>query len=173
MKEIQDGFGYLFVSPTTSQYLFTRAANGPNANVYGAVFPMHSTLRQNQWLVGDDECLFRARHIQPRYMDIGLISKWLSLCETRHGNSCLPGRVPWSVDYCLCIIDVKDGRMVNALVNCRYISLSCVWGRVEQVSLSGTTLPILINKGAIFSEFGNLSSAIKDAIFLCQRLGFR
>lgn len=70
--------------------------------------------------------LFSGRFVSPDRTDFGLISGWLSTCESSHNAKC--GRDGHkSVEApALRVIDVVQGCVVVAPVNCRYFALSYV-----------------------------------------------
>jgi hypothetical protein len=65
-----------------------------------------------------------------RYMsaqvDMDIIRAWLHHCENSHGKDCKPSL--WYPFQPTFLIDVVDSCLVNAPSECRYITLSYVWG---------------------------------------------
>ncbi|KAG2341985.1 HET-domain-containing protein [Suillus weaverae] len=62
-------------------------------------------------------------------VDIGLVKKWIKLCQENHGDKC---RNVWRMDRNLPefvrVVDVVSMAVIPAPSGCRYVALSYVWG---------------------------------------------
>ena len=110
------------------------------------------------------------------------ISRWLSLCETRHleCRRLTQHRTALrSNNDEFWVIDVNERRLCKSTLNCEYVALSYVWG--ERSSLracnnsSSATLSLeLLHQTNVNSPLSpNLPQTIEDAITVTQGLGQR
>ncbi|KAG2755201.1 HET-domain-containing protein [Suillus brevipes Sb2] len=106
-------------------------------------------------------------------VDIGLVKKWVKLCQENHGNKC---RNVWGVDRNLPgfvrVVDVVSMAVVPAPSGCRYVALSYVWGS------SGAEYWTTKDNRAARSMPGGLNAAtlpdtIADSISFVRQLGER
>jgi hypothetical protein len=123
-------------------------------------------------------------------MNPSLAKHWLASCE-KH-PVCKPDYSSRDFDFPFRLIDVEEGRLVEAPKDARYVALSYVWGGVKQVMLNKTTRPYLEQHGSItpgglkrpedeYSQVKETMQAeerviprtIRDAIRLCQSMSER
>ncbi|KAM7182822.1 Heterokaryon incompatibility protein (HET) domain containing protein [Naviculisporaceae sp. PSN 640] len=154
----------------------------------------------------DEDDLFKVRKIGKR-VDVRLLRHWLRRCEEQHdGQHSAPGfehncdeRIAGedgnheTVDGIkntlpIFLVDVERRCLTRAPSTERYLALSYVWGKMEQLRLTSENLQWLTTPGAMSwaddSENGDVACAgtepgaqiprtIRDAIRLCQMLGER
>ncbi|KAG1753265.1 heterokaryon incompatibility protein-domain-containing protein [Suillus lakei] len=106
-------------------------------------------------------------------VDIGLVKEWITLCKENHGDQC--GNI-WKMDRKLPgfvrVVDVVTMAVVPAPSDCRYVSLSYVWGSI------GTDYWTTKDNIAERSTSGglnapNLPETITDSILFVRQLGER
>ncbi|KAG1763838.1 heterokaryon incompatibility protein-domain-containing protein [Suillus occidentalis] len=106
-------------------------------------------------------------------VNIGLVKKWIKLCQVNHGNKC---RNVWRVDRNLPgfvrVVDVVLMAVVPAPFGCRYVTLSYVWGS------GGAEYWTTKDNRAARSIPGGLNAAtlpdtIADSISFVRQLGER
>lgn len=73
---------------------------------------------------------------------------WIAKCHQEH-TACRPDHSSEEFDFSFRLIDVNEGRLVNAPKNARYLALSYVWGGVKQFMLNNTTKKFLEQPGCI------------------------
>jgi hypothetical protein len=112
--------------------------------------------------------LLRGRLILGDSLDFDLLRSWLSRCSENHGSGCAPDTV--TDDFCLRVIDVGSRRVVEAPPSCRYLALSYVWGDSRQLLLEQNTYARLTSEGGLDDQYHDISSTIKDAMLLCEKL---
>jgi hypothetical protein len=97
------------------------------------------------------------------------IAGWIEKCQNYHAcwRPTTSNQVPKLV------IDVKNGSIVvpASIKGFRYLSLSYVWGRVDQPMLTKAKLKLWMKKGALFRL--KLPQTIKDAMVLTADIGER
>ncbi|KAF1964670.1 HET-domain-containing protein [Bimuria novae-zelandiae CBS 107.79] len=76
---------------------------------------------------------------------------WLAKCHTQH-TACKPEYTAKDFQFPFRVIDVQEGRLVDAPPDVRYIALSYVWGGVKQVMLKKSNRRFLEQPGYITSE---------------------
>ncbi|KAG1747608.1 heterokaryon incompatibility protein-domain-containing protein [Suillus lakei] len=106
-------------------------------------------------------------------VDIGLVKKWIKLCQENHGDKC---RNVWGVDRNLPafvrVVDVVSMAVIPAPSGCRYVALSYVWGGnggeywTTQDNIAERSTPGGLN-GA------NLPDTITDSISFVRQIGER
>ncbi|KAF9735640.1 hypothetical protein PMIN06_008567 [Paraphaeosphaeria minitans] len=116
---------------------------------------------------------------------------WLAKCDAQHA-ACKPDHSSKDFDFPFRVIDVQEGRLVDAPPDVRYIALSYVWGGVEQVMLKRSNKQFLEQPGSITpdsrteakgeyadveeemeSEGRIVPRIIREAIRLCQLIDER
>jgi hypothetical protein len=112
--------------------------------------------------------LLRGRLIPGDSLHFDLLRSWLSRCSENHGSECAPDTV--TDDFCLRVIDVRSRRVVEAPPSCRYLALSYVWGDSRQLLLEQNTYARLTSEGGLDEQYHDISSTIKDAMLLCEKL---
>lgn len=112
--------------------------------------------------------LLRGRLIPGDSLDFELLRSWLSRCSKNHGSECAPDTAIG--DFCLRVIDVRSRRVVEAPPSCRYLALSYVWGDSRQLLLEQNTYARLTSEGGLDEQCHDISSTIKDAMLLCEKL---
>ncbi|PMD22783.1 HET-domain-containing protein [Hyaloscypha hepaticicola] len=111
-------------------------------------------------------------------MDVTRARGWISACENNHGDTCNPR---WSLSSVAAIpglevlrlIDVVSECLVEAREPCRYLTLSYVWGGVNNVRLTSNKKNSLMEKGVFRTIWHLLPRTIKDAIEVVRALGER
>lgn len=111
--------------------------------------------------------------LNPSRIDCTHISKWLKLCEENHGPHCgsylvrlghARARPRW-------LIDVDQLCLVATTAECKYFTLSYVWGRVESFQTTVANLNELQQPNSLQHFEKKLPKTISDAIFLVRELG--
>ncbi|KIK44404.1 hypothetical protein CY34DRAFT_60041, partial [Suillus luteus UH-Slu-Lm8-n1] len=106
-------------------------------------------------------------------VDIGLVQKWISLCQEDHGDKC--GNV-WKADRKLPgfvrVVDVVSMAVVPAPAGCCYLTLSYVWGSIG--AEYWTTKDNIVERSAPGGlNVSNLPETITDSILFVRQLGRR
>jgi hypothetical protein len=120
-----------------------------------------------------------------------LARTWLSKCDAQHA-ACKLDHSSQDFDFTFRVIDVQEGRLVNAPPNVRYVALSYVWGGVKQVMLKRCNKQFLEQSGSITpeglaeatgeyarvkeeveAEGRTVPQTIREAIRLCQLINER
>jgi hypothetical protein len=112
--------------------------------------------------------------------DLNLVRDWFKICEEQHSDipSLAPllhhSTIPWS-NVQIRVIDVQDRCIVVGNDHTRYVALSYVWGKVDQLKLLTSNLIDLSTPGAFSREKfrSRLPRTISDAIELTKALGER
>jgi hypothetical protein len=113
-----------------------------------------------KYLVPQCEEFGPIRLLKPGSIDFSVLKSWLDLCQTMHTHACTSQNPdPKSVQH-LKLIDCHTRQIVPAK-NADYVTLSYVWGRIEECHEYSEQLP------------STLPSTIEDAIEVTQSLGFR
>ncbi|KAG2067409.1 HET-domain-containing protein [Suillus decipiens] len=129
-------------------------------------------------LMQEDACKFgrpvdlHGRRVK-NTVDIGLVKKWIKLCQDNHGDKCrnvwkmhrnLPGFVR--------VVDVVSMSVILAPPGCRYVALSYVWGGngaeywTTRDNITKRSIPGGLNAA-------NLPDTITDSISFVRQLGER
>ena len=101
----------------------------------------------------DPSAAFWGRRVMS-HIDMGLVRRWLSLCENAHVGRCPhSSNVPdWAIDTLPSfVIDVRNWCVTRPLLHCRYVALSYVWG-------SGIMLKHLCENSSTLQKHGSLRS---------------
>ena len=116
------------------------------------------------------------RRLNPYRVDTDLIVRWLRTCEYEHTTWCSnPASIPETSNFR--VIDVKLGCIVADPAQCRYLTLSYVWGDVyrnkNHTHLTRGNRAELEEEGGLFQHMATLPDSVKDAILLCQNIDER
>jgi hypothetical protein len=120
-----------------------------------------------------------------------LAKLWMANCHQQH-VACTPDYSSKDFDFSFRLIDVQEGRLVDAPSDARYVALSYVWGGVKQVMLKKSNKKFLEQAGSITpkglteakGEFAYVKETveaeerviprtIREAIQLCQLMNER
>ncbi|KAG2141000.1 heterokaryon incompatibility protein-domain-containing protein [Suillus clintonianus] len=106
-------------------------------------------------------------------VDIGLVKKWIKLCQENHGDEC---RNIWRTDRNLPgfvrVVDVVSMAVIPAPSGCRCVALSYVWGSAgaeywtTKDNIAGRSTPGGLNAA-------NLPDTITDSILFVRQIGER
>lgn len=135
----------------------------------------------NEAIAGDPNHPLLAPEIRPlipitkAQIDADRARRWVAACETNHGDTCNPH---WShsVDSAipglevLRLIDVVDGRLVELRGPCRYLTLSYVWGGVNNVRLTSSNRASLMKEGSLQTIWQLLPRTVQDAVEVVKLL---
>ena len=137
----------IVLKPSSIQVPFsTRAHRGD------ALCLLDSDLEANRTLGG--------RHINPVTIDFSMILEWISSCQKRHNETCLPVHTGELREIRL--IDVETREVVEYQgPNCDFIALSYVWG------------PIKPETYKLHDTIRALPKTLEDALVFTKRLGKR
>lgn len=110
------------------------------------------------------------RGIDPKWIDLDTLRKWLKTCDTEHSGHCkIP---PWSAaSGPQWLIDVDNLCLVRAHEDCSYAALSYVWGQVETLTTTKDNLSFLQEPMSLKAHHDYLSRVIKDTMQLVSLLG--
>lgn len=116
---------------------------------------------------------------------------WMAKCHDQHA-ACRPEYTAKDFDFSFRVIDVQEGRLLEAPPDLRYVALSYVWGGVKQVMLNKSNKTFLEQTGSITAEGLSETSGefvhvkeeveaegrviprtIREAIRLCQLINER
>ncbi|OAG06735.1 HET-domain-containing protein [Paraphaeosphaeria sporulosa] len=143
-------------------------------------------------MVGDAETVhaFAARPVFASFNPL-LAKIWLAKCGAQHA-ACKPDHSSENFNFPFRLIDVQEGRLVEAPPDVRYIALSYVWGGVKQVMLKRSNKQFLEQPGSLTpeglaeaegeyasvkeeveSEGSVVPRTIREAIRLCQLINER
>ncbi len=134
-------------------------------------------LRIRPLMESDKPQPYFARGVEGPFIDVALLLKWLHRCEDRHTCSEKMGldltcyRTP--ADFR--VIDVLDRCVVQPPAQCRYLTLSYIWGtgikfQAKKSNISMLSTPGALGEGSVWEQ---LSNTIRDAILLTKKLGER
>lgn len=83
------------------------------------------------------------RRLEPDHIDFGVFKEFITLCEREH-TRCRPDTQVDNVSG-LRVIHIPEGKVVPAPQNCRYCTLSYVWGGTETSSEGGlASAPLVV-----------------------------
>ncbi|KAF2721151.1 HET-domain-containing protein [Polychaeton citri CBS 116435] len=108
--------------------------------------------------------------------DLGGMQKWLAWCEGDMGHcacKALPFQPKDLPGVSFRLIDLQRRCIVTPPRDTAFIALTYVWGGVEQLRLNRTTEPVLMQDGGLAVSWLRLSTTIRDAIIVCEKLGER
>ena len=123
-----------------------------------------------------DEATFSDILFADSQLDWNRARCWISACENNHGDICNP---KWNLSATTAIsglevlrlIDVVNGCLVETQSPCRYLTLSYVWGGVNNVRLTSSNKAFLMEKGVLRTIWRLLPRTIRDAIEVAKALG--
>ena len=123
-----------------------------------------------------DEATFSDILLADSQLDWNRARRWISACENNHGDTCNPR---WNLSATTAIsglevlrlVDVVNGCLVEARSPCRYLTLSYVWGGVNNVRLTSSNKAFLMEKGVLRTIWRLLPRTIRDAIEVVKALG--
>lgn len=114
------------------------------------------TRRANRAIVEDGDCLF-ARDMQTDKIDWKIVRKWLDRCNSEHGDVCVASQSIALPGFQ--VLDCNTRRIVSAPRDCKYVTLSYVWGAQSPHVLG-------------LEQNAALPALIEDAIICTQAMGF-
>jgi len=102
-------------------------------------------------------------------LDVSRARSWISACENNHEETC---NSRWGPSFgtflpglkVLRLIDVVKGHLVELREPCRYVSLSYVWGGVNNVRLTSSNRATLMKEGVLRTIWDLLPRTVQDAI---------
>ncbi|KAJ4125319.1 hypothetical protein NW768_008936 [Fusarium equiseti] len=111
---------------------------------------------------------------EPRWINLDIISSWITICNEKHGDHCQRARLPGETQGLPhWLIDVSEKRVVPFRSDYRYVALSYVWGRA-----TGHDLQLLMENLQSFQEEKSLErmwdqvpATIQHAIELVRHIG--
>jgi len=109
----------------------------------------------------------------PDRIDFQLAARWLQACEKEHGTSCRSEKKKGQDKQSFRVIDAENVCIVNAPKECRYLTLSYVWGNVQTVKLFRENKHILMAHRGLDSVWETLPRTIADAIEFVRLIGER
>ncbi|EGN96376.1 hypothetical protein SERLA73DRAFT_39921, partial [Serpula lacrymans var. lacrymans S7.3] len=148
--------------------------------IYDAMLAANTGLMLDIQLLEEDACNNeRTEELHGRRVgdtiDIGLVKKWLDLCEREHGDVC--ESVWWrgsdkNLPKGVRMLDVTCMSIVHAPPGCRYVALSYLWGGMG--AEYWTTQANLKQRGVSGGlDMSSLPGTITDSIQLVRQLGER
>jgi hypothetical protein len=106
--------------------------------------------------------------------DFKLYRTWLGLCETCHTTSCKEERWGASKLEVLRLIDVETRSVIaNVPSEARYVALSYVWGKAQQLLLTQETFTRLTSARGLSEDRPDIPKTVLDAMNVTSELGFR
>ena len=122
---------------------------------------------------GDGDRLLRGRISNATCVDPELMSTWLQNCRDYHGQECAPATFSVDPKFTLRVIDVGNRCIIDAPSRCQFVALSYVWGSANQLKLEEKNTARLRSAGGLSDDLADIPKTIKDAMYLCERLGER
>lgn len=124
---------------------------------------------------GDDH-LQCVQFVSTDSIDLGLCSKWLRDCETRHLPYCRDlgqeiTKLPLPQEFRL--VDTVDDCIIPAPQDCRYIALSYVWGQAAILKLNEDNAETFERPGSLTRHMADLPRTVQDAIHVVRSMGER
>ncbi|PQE14955.1 heterokaryon incompatibility protein [Rutstroemia sp. NJR-2017a WRK4] len=121
----------------------------------------------------EEEYQHFAKQIESELMDFSLVKEWLNGCETYHSCSTVFASLtgPYRTPTAFRCIDVQEMRIVQPPPQCRYLTLSYVWGSGPKFVALQENIAELSQPGGLNSRLSHLSNTIRDAIEVTRRLG--
>ena len=114
-------------------------------------------------------------------LDVSRARSWISACENNHEETCNSRSGPSFQSFgsflpgleVLRLIDVVKGCLVELREPCRYVTLSYVWGGVNNVRLTSSNRATLMKEGVLRTIWGHLPRTVQDAIDIVKALDER
>lgn len=124
---------------------------------------------------GDDH-LQCVQFVSTDSIDLGLCSKWLRDCETRHLPYCRDlgqeiEKLPLPQEFRL--VDTIDNCIIPAPQDCRYIALSYVWGRAATLKLNEDNVETFERPGSLTQHIADVPRTVQDAMRVVRSMGER
>ncbi|KAM3081156.1 hypothetical protein ACMFMF_003072 [Clarireedia jacksonii] len=114
-----------------------------------------------------------AKQVESKLIDFQLAQEWLHGCESYHSCSStftsLTG--PYRTPATFRCVDVENMCIVQPPAQCRYLTLSYVWGAGKKFVTLQENIQELSQPGGLNSHLPRLSSTIRDAIEFTRWLG--
>ena len=108
-----------------------------------------------------------AMHCEARSNDMAKLRGWKSRCTEKHGAACSEDTTSIAQTarpkY---LIDLNNARVVSAPINCRWVALSYVWGRVNVTKALKANISMLMQPGALNNPEVEIPATISDAMKL-------
>lgn len=118
------------------------------------------------------ERCFYTRSISRNWANISMIKRWLSDCETKHGQKCNAHRTEMSSETSsLLLVDVEDNCLVQGHFKDRYFALSYVWGASKQFLTLVANYESLLEHGSLLVQ--PVTQTIRDSMTFVKNLGER
>lgn len=114
----------------------------------------------------------------PDQIDFHAVANWLSRCDQHHGSKCRTRRFANTVppdSGGIYLLDVSRGSVGPASLDERFIALSYVWGRIDQLLMLKSNRDALAGAGALQSETfrTRIGNTLRDAMAVVRALGER
>lgn len=115
-------------------------------------------------------------------VDMDMVRTWISMCKEQHGPGCdlsenftYESENPAQQIPSFRLVDVVENRIVRAPTDCKYLTLSYVWGRVEVLKTVKANIHLLEQPGSLSSpQFAaKIPRTIRDAMEVTKLLKFR
>ena len=153
-----------------------KQSSGRNAYRFIIYLGASQPLGQIQYIADADPTQDRAffgRKVDQQYANLGLIKAWLPRCRRIHGRSCEESgdaarRLP-----VIRVVDVYNRLVITAPIECRYVTLSYVWGHCQHWK----TIEDDVRRDRQGNEYielpDRLPQTLEDAIYVTRVLGER
>ncbi|KAI1197035.1 HET-domain-containing protein [Nemania serpens] len=122
------------------------------------------------------------RPVRREKVDFGMVSNWLSICESFHGDECRkkPGMDDFPVHPAAILrefrlIDVEKGCLVRATSDDKYAALSYVWGSAKVLRTLKSNVESLEQPGAFTTPgiHDQVPLTVNDSIQATREMGIR
>jgi hypothetical protein len=113
-----------------------------------------------------------ATRIQDSQIDPAMVRGWLRTCEEQHTCKQLFA-TPYRTPSAFRLIDVDEIRVVKIQTQCRYLSLSYVWGSGQKFCALRGNIDEISRPGGLEMHREDLSPTIRDAILFTKMIGER
>ncbi|KAI9690242.1 MAG: hypothetical protein M1822_009203 [Bathelium mastoideum] len=133
-------------------------------------------LAYNPGLFEEPELRVQPRIVDPHWIDIALLRRWLADCSRTHALCQIPkGGAQAFYEAPSLLVDVRQKCLTSSTSDRRYVALSYVWGNVNLFVTTQERLEQLHEPGALeASEIAtNLSRTVSEAIALVEALDER
>lgn len=108
------------------------------------------------------------RFVRPT-ADFSLLRSWLESCDRMHRHQTAFRKTATSFR----VIDVRDLNIVQGRRDCRFASLSYVWGATDEFRLSLANVEALERPASLAEIYNRLPRTFTHAIDVCRQLGIR
>ncbi|KIJ36775.1 hypothetical protein M422DRAFT_260866 [Sphaerobolus stellatus SS14] len=125
---------------------------------------------------------FYVRPIKEDLIDFVMVRNWISMCESWHGEHCNTFKFP-EHEFTSPVEEIPSFRVVDAINNClvrpprdcKYVTLSYVWGTTIFLTALKSNIEELEQPGALLSpQFQEkIPDTIHDAIHVVRELGLQ